>query len=394
MAAFTADHRLPSGTGTGYHSAAQERALWHDLPLSGFRPVGHQLKRGTYVELGQEATQEDAEAQAQEVWQANEKAAMIDTPFGQQFIVDGHLHFLSRVFVTQLGSAAGIRNEPAKHVCNKLKWQLPPEDPVDLGRQWLQELDEHGVDRAVLLHTLPGDVASVAEAMATRPSRFAAYVMINPDESTAVENLKKAVDEQAFCGVTLFPAMHGFDLTSEAVWKVFELANEKHLTVFVHCGMLKVGFRKALGIRSTFDITQSNPLHLQRAAAEFSNVRWIIPHLGSGMLRELLMLADSCPNVYTDTSGIDGWARYVTGPGGSVSPEDCLKHVLDVLGPERILFGSDSSFFPRGWRRDVFDRQITIFQRLGLAAEQVQMILGSNLTKILRDAERSRPNGN
>ena len=26
-------------------------------------------------------------------------------------------------------------------------------------------------------------------------------------------------------------------------------------------------------------------------------------------------------------------------------------------GPERLLFGTDSSFFPRGWQRPVFEQQ-------------------------------------
>ena len=56
---------------------------------------------------------------------------------------------------------------------------------------------------------------------------------------------------------------------------------------------------------------------------------------------------------------------------------------VEVLGAERILFGSDSSFFPRGWREDVFDAQLDVFQKVGLNEEQVALILGCNLERAL-----------
>ena len=59
-----------------------------------------------------------------------------------------------------------------------------------------------------------------------------------------------------------------------------------------------------------FDGSFANPLHLQRPAAEFADAKFIVPHLGSGLLRELLMLADQAPNVYADTSGVAGWATF------------------------------------------------------------------------------------
>ncbi len=308
---------------------------------------------------------------------------MIDTPFGKQSLFDAHVHFLSHVFMAKLGTLAGISDAPASKVCEKLDWELPPEDPLELGRKWVAELDAHGVDRSVLLHTLPGDAASIAAAVRAFPDRLIGYVMINPTEPSAIETLTKAVDDWGFRGVTLFPAMHRFELASDHVRKVFELAHDRRLAIFVHCGVLKVAFLNALGIPCDFDATNANPLALQRLAAEFTNIRFIIPHLGSGLLRELLMLADTCPNVYTDTSSVDGWARYLP---GRMTAEDCLKQVLEVIGPQRVLFGSDSSFFPRGWRKDVYTRQMDVFQRVGLTSDETRMILGGNLTMILDEA--------
>ena len=77
--------------------------------------------------------------------------------------------------------------------------------------------------------------------------------------------------------------------------------------VFVHCGVLSVGVRKKLGLPSAFDIAFGNPTHLHALALKFPTVPLIVPHFGAGLLREALMLADLCPNVYLDTSSSNSW---------------------------------------------------------------------------------------
>ena len=47
--------------------------------------------------------------------------------------------------------------------------------------------------------------------------------------------------------------------------------------------------------------------------------------------------------------------RYLTPPP---SLADVLRRAIEVLGPERILFGTDSSFFPRGWQRPIHEAQM------------------------------------
>jgi hypothetical protein len=52
------------------------------------------------------------------------------------------------------------------------------------------------------------------------------------------------------------------------------------------------------------------------------------------------------------------------------------------LGPERLVFGTDSSFFPRGWHRAVFEQQTKALYELGLDARQATLILKSNLEQL------------
>jgi len=79
--------------------------------------------------------------------------------------------------------------------------------------------------------------------------------------------------------------------------------------VYVHCGMLSVGFRKKLGLPSHFDMRFSNPIDLHAVALSFPHLPFVIPHFGAGYFREALMVADMCPNIYFDTSSSNQWMK-------------------------------------------------------------------------------------
>ena len=305
---------------------------------------------------------------------------MIETPFGVMSVCDGHTHFFTRSFYENLGKAAGVGADAAA-VADRLDWEAPPEDAAEVGKRWVVEMEVHGVERMVGIHTLPGDLDDAARGIAASGGRIVGYATINPTAPEALARTQLAITEFGFRGIALFPAMFRFSMVSDAVYALLDLANKHALNVFVHCGVLKVGFRTKLGMASAFDPTFSNPLSLQRPAAEFGRVKFIVPHFGSGMFRELLMVADQCPNIYTDTSGIGGWARYLP---GQMTPAQVLRQAVDLMSARRIIFGSDSTFFPRGWMRYMFDQQVRACVDAELTPEQVRWILGENLEGILR----------
>ena len=267
---------------------------------------------------------------------------MIETPFGMMRVWDAHVHFLTCGFFAGLAKQVGVGPED---VVKQLGWERVGVDPAEVGRRWAGELDEHGVEGAVGMHTWPGDVESAGKGVRAAEGRLAGFVTVNPLAGGATAMVERMVAEFDFKGVALFPAMHGFGMSSEGVSAVLEVANRHALCVFVHCGVLKVGFRGKLGLPSDFNGMMGNPLMLQKVAGEWPRVKFIVPHLGSGMLRELLMVGDCSPNIYTDTSGVGAWGKYTeTG----MSEAAVLKRVIDGLGAERVLFGTDSSFFSAG----------------------------------------------
>jgi uncharacterized protein len=97
-------------------------------------------------------------------------------------------------------------------------------------------------------------------------------------------------------------------------------------------------------------------------------------------LREALMLCDLCPNVNLDTSSSNSWMRY---HAPALDLKAVFARALDVAGPKRLLFGTDSSFFPRGWHAAILAQQAQALQELGVGLDDARAIFGGNLNRLL-----------
>ncbi len=303
----------------------------------------------------------------------------MQTPWGEIEVLDAHAHLFSRSFFVTLARQKGETDVDG--MIASLGWDVPPTSDAELASRWVSELDRHGVSKSVLMASVPGDETSAAKAVRAFPDRFYGYFMLNPLAPDAVDRARKAFEELDLQGLCLFPAMLRFSVKDERLKPLYELATEAPgRVIFVHSGVLSVGVRAKLGLPSKFDMTYSNPIDLHSVALEHPSTRFVIPHFGAGYFRETLMLASMAPNVYVDTSSSNSWTQYLT-PRPSLT--EVFERSLDVLGPDRLLFGSDSSFFPRGWQRTVFDAHCEALHSLGLQGGDVRRILGGNLSRLL-----------
>jgi uncharacterized protein len=260
----------------------------------------------------------------------------------------------------------------------ELQWD-DPGTPEALADRWVQELDASGVQRAVLIASVPGDEVSVAAASARHPSRIVGFFMLDPSAVDAAARARHALTDQGLKALCLFPAMHRVSLDDDRTLRVVEAAAScPGAAVFVHCGVLSVGVRRKLGLPSRFDLRLGDPLAVSRLALAFPHVPFIVPHFGAGLLREALMAAEACANIHFDTSSSNSWVRYT--PGLTLAA--VFKAALAVAGPSRLLFGTDSSFFPRGWQRPIYEAQKAILEDLGVAANDVGSILGGNFERL------------
>ncbi len=292
---------------------------------------------------------------------------------------DAHCHFFSTRFFAALGAdpRGGPSGRTAGEVAAELEWELPA-SPEALADRWARELDDHGVSRAALMASVPGDEESVAAAVARHPSRFVGYFAVNPLEFDALERVARAFDELGLRCVCLFPAMHRYPYDHERVVRIFEIAAARGGAVFGHCGYLSIEARTKLGLSSLFDFRLGDPLTLAATAVRFPGVPVVIPHFGAGFFREALMAADACPSIVFDSSSSNGWVKYVPG----LTLTEVFRRALTVAGPDRILFGTDSSNFPRGWRQVIHGAQRTVLDELGVEAGTQRKIFSENFDRL------------
>jgi predicted TIM-barrel fold metal-dependent hydrolase len=293
---------------------------------------------------------------------------------------DAHCHFFSTPFFAALGRQLKGAGEPSPHdaALAKLGWD-PPGAADALADRWVSELDRAGVARAAFIASVPGDGGSVAAAVRRHPSRFVGFFMVDPTQPDTESLAAAALDSGGQRAICLFPAMHRFAVHDDRVRRLFDVAAARPGTaVFVHCGVLTVGVRGKLGLPSPFDIRYGNPVDLHALALAYSSVPVIIPHFGAGLFREALMVADLCPNIFLDTSSSNNWIRYHHG----LTLSAVFERALSVAGPDRLLFGSDSSFFPRGWIRSVFEQQSAALDEVGASVDVRAKIFGANFDRL------------
>ena len=298
----------------------------------------------------------------------------METPWGQLAIADAHVHFLSHRFFSAI---AEQKKAPLNSLAPLLEWQLPDQDPLSLAASWVKELDRHGVARAALIASIPGDFDSVIAAVRRYPQRFYGYTMVNPTAPDAAEQAEEALSSGCMHALCFFPAMHRYSIQDSRAAALLDLVAEKTGTIaFIHCGVLSVGVRKKLGLPSPFDMRFSNPVDLHAVALRYPQIRFVVPHFGAGYFREALMLCDLCPNVYLDTSSSNSWTRYEE---AHLDLRTVFRRALDVAGPKRLLFGTDSSFFPRGWNAPILEAQMKALYEIGVPGETARLILHDNL---------------
>jgi len=292
---------------------------------------------------------------------------------------DAHCHLFSTRFLEALGREKYGPGEAvsADRIATDLGWE-PPGTPEALADRWVAELDRHRVSRVALIASVPGDEGSVATALARHPGRFVGFFALDASAPDAPDRAARAFGELGLRCACLFPAMHRYRLDDQRVTAVFQVAEAHRAAIFAHCGYLSVGARVRLGLPSPFDLRLGDPLTLAATAAGFPSVPVIVPHFGAGFFREALMAAEICPTIHLDTSSSNAWLKYVPG----LTLADVFRRALAVAGPDRLVFGTDSSYFPRGWHRVIYGAQRTALDALGVETDVSEKIFGGNFERL------------
>jgi len=296
---------------------------------------------------------------------------------------DAHTHFFSRSFFSTLANLSPRpedENALLAEISQRAGLEIPDANPIVHADRWLAEMDTAQVQRMVTFASLPAEAGAVAEAARHADGRLLPYTVIDPTAETALAFAEKALSEMGFRGLLLFPAMHHFDVGGTAMSPFYDLALQHNAPVVVHCGVLQVKLRDLVGLPRPYDLSFANPLAVIPAANRFPGLKFVIPHFGGGFFREALMAGLQCENVMLDSSSSNSWM--VSDPG-MLSLSRIFRKVLDAIGAERILFGTDSCTFPRGYRTDIRDLQLEALRSAGATDGQMTQIYSENMLALL-----------
>src|SRR5260370_34438925 len=129
----------------------------------------------------------------------------METPWGNLAVADAHVHFFSHRFFSAL---AEQKKATLDSIQTTLGWQLPAENPEQLADVWIQELDRHGVAKAAIIASVPGDHNSVMAAVQRFPQRFYGSAMVNPIEPNPILLMTTAPSNGLISRVRFFLSIH------------------------------------------------------------------------------------------------------------------------------------------------------------------------------------------
>ena len=199
--------------------------------------------------------------------------------------------------------------------------------PEQCRKYILQAAEQFGISQ-VYVSTLDGDEMkpneeiieacnqATADFMKDYPGLIRGYVYINPQNTNAMDVMRRGMEEQGMSGVKLWVSCLCDD---PSVYPLAESLIEYGKPLLIHA------FYKATGQYSG----ESTCLHVRNLAKRYPELKIIMAHLGGEAYHGIRAIRD-CENVWVDHSG-------------TLVGSNDLAHAVRLLGTNRILFGSDMS---------------------------------------------------
>lgn len=243
-----------------------------------------------------------------------------------------------------------------------------PRAKIATAEELIASMDKAGVDISVVLNfgwasqqlcTETNDY--IMDCVGRYPHRLVGFFAVQP---AAGDEALAEIERCAAAGLKgigeLRPDSQGFDLGDAALMAPFAEAVRRHnLVILTHAsepvGHVYPGKGDVL------------PQMLYRFITAFPDLRLVCAHWGGGLPFYALMpeVASALQNVWFDTAASPFLYR-----------DEIFCHMADILGPERILFGTDYPLIAQ-------ERLIGRIRALGMAEDTEAMILGGNAERLL-----------
>lgn len=204
------------------------------------------------------------------------------------------------------------------------------------------------------------DIACLVESA---PDVFYGFGAVEPTGgASAVAGVHEAA-RLGLSGLSFHPATEGVTPSDRDSRQVWETAAEHRLVCLIHTGFTRLG--AALPGGGGVGLEHARPIHVDRVAAAYPELKIILAHTGALWLDEALAVSIHKSNVHICLSGI--------------SPKVMGPELLDLIrGPlhDRVHFGSDYPFgVPDAWLAE--------WESLGLPEEINKAVLVDNISALL-----------
>lgn len=290
-------------------------------------------------------------------------------------VIDAHSHYFTantlRSWLQRGRTMESFTNRTSSRTDMK-SIELPGTD-WDTAKKWVDELDKYGIQA---MGVMVGDEAydEFLDTTNKFPGRFLGYRNINPSDADAVQKLEQAA-KAGFYGIKLYPSSwKGMKVYDEEVYPIYEACLKHGLLVFLHFGIT---------IGGQADLRNGNPIDIQVPSRDFPELVFIIAHFGAGWFREVLLMQYQADNVYMDSSGSNSWMKYLP---YDIDLKQIFKKAITTGGSHKVLFGTDSTFFPRGWRINILEAQYTACKKLEadgiISEEDIEKIFFTNIQEL------------
>lgn len=198
----------------------------------------------------------------------------------------------------------------------------------------------------------------VAKAVKQFPDRLTGQFTVNPlFRQESLDEISRCLD----MGMTGTRLYHQVKINDPVYAPVIEKLTAHHLIIFMHgeCQMGVGGYRMKYDVKKRPAI--STPDDFAEAALRYPEAVFQFAHLGGGSDWECMCKTFAgIPNIYVDT-------------GGSNNEENMIDFALQHLGEDRLLFGTDNSFYQSVGK--ILASGLTETQKRKLFFENYQRIL-------------------
>lgn len=291
-------------------------------------------------------------------------------------VIDAHVHLFSVGLMEEWLQA--LPPEQMKRFRSALKdrkWgrrgdqTLPDMTPSAMASWYVERLGAADVAKALVVSVAP-DNQWTRDFLTAANGHIHALCNLDPREPGAPELLERELSA-GFRGVKLLPVNRCFRLSDPACRPFFEKAAELRTPLIVHYGV---------SVDPGADLRYADPIDLSPVARDFPEVPFVIAHFGAGWLDSVLRLAYQCKNVCVDSSGTNNWLDYHV---PKMSLAEVFERCLTAMGPERVLFGTDSNTTApyRTWIRRMQQRTL---EEMGLGSGDLDLVMRGNAARIFR----------